>query len=159
MQKQSLTLNLFIKGLSKKLGLKFSDFDEEFGPKTTNVTMFDKKKRVKSKRFNQSKVVRSFSYQCNEYILQFLELTENEIELYWIEVKCKRCKGYGTELMNKILNVCDDLNIKLKAIPCDFDNPNCESNLLLRLREWYRSFGFKKKSYLDDVALYYFPNS
>ena len=62
-----------------------------------------------------------------KWSLVFTEGSEKEIELFKIEIKDKfRRTGVGTELMNNILDVSDELNIGVKLIPYSFKTEDSE---------------------------------
>ena len=74
----------------------------------------------------------------------------NAVELWWLEVQSKN-SGRGTELLNTLLDVIDELGLNLYLTPVPFSpggkvKTNAElSNAFFRLRNWYLSFdGFEK---------------
>ena len=85
----------------------------------------------------------------NECIkLSFIPCNNNTIELFWIETLTEKCQGYGTEVMNHILDVADELGINIRTIPADFDHGEtgyAAMKMLNRLRAWYESFGFENE--------------
>ena len=59
--------------------------------------------------------------------------------------------------MNTILDVSDELGIGVKLIPVDFDNTERKIENLYRLRNWYKSFGFKSIDNNRTPVLFYEP--
>ena len=83
-------------------------------------------------------------FTTNEYSVTFCPSNEGCIELYKIEVKKPKC-GVGNNLMNLILDVCDNMNIKCALIPVgEFRNRYGKTTPTNVLIQWYGSFGFKK---------------
>jgi GNAT superfamily N-acetyltransferase len=89
----------------------------------------------------------------DRFELLLIPVSENMVELFKINV-FDRGKGTGTKLMNHILDVSDELGITVKLIPINFLG---ESKNNFRLRNWYESFGFKKKGFMKRPEMYYTP--
>jgi hypothetical protein len=69
----------------------------------------------------------SILIRTKKWTLVFTEGSEKEIELFKIEIKDPyRRTGVGTELMNNILDVSDELNIGVKLIPYSFKTEDSE---------------------------------
>jgi hypothetical protein len=148
---------------------------EEFGTELANKMVFEVtewKPQIKSieahvrwigknKIFKKSKPnvhILSYSNDCID--LEIAECSDNSVELWWIKIKGDRCKGYGTEVMNHILDTADDLGVKVRVLPVDFDKTALRENqtpmeYLLWLRDWYRSFEFKKFTEFSPELMYY----
>ena len=143
------TLETFVTKLEQELG--YEALAEIYHSMETNVL---RRKKSRYKQVWNNVHVLTFETEC--YKLKLIPSTENCIEVYWIEIKdTERCKGLGSELMNTILDISDELNIKVKAIPCDmFGDGKIET--LYRIRNWYRSLGFKP-SKIEPAAYYYTP--
>jgi len=141
----------------KEFQMKLSDkmkLNQEEWEKYT----FEKRLRV----FHKNKIfkIREVSYQMDlvneNYRLSLLPNNSNSIEIWWIQVY-KKGKGFGTNLMNIILDISDELGIGVKVIPVDFDTEDENIEHLYRLRSWYKSFGFKSKDFNRTPILYYEP--
>jgi len=71
-------------------------------------------------------------------------------------------KGIGTDLLNTILDYCDEKGYKLFLHPFPLDYTKDKFNLkkalplFYRLRDWYLSFGFVEQA---DGYMVYYPNS
>jgi hypothetical protein len=90
-------------------------------------------------------------FTTDEYSVTFCPSDNRVIELYKIEIKKPKC-GIGTNLMNLILDVCDNMNIKCALIPVgEFRNRYGKTTPTDVLIQWYGSFGFKK-----NVLTHYF---
>ena len=76
----------------------------------------------------------------------------------------KKGKGTGTEIMNKILDYCDETNTTLNLIPFPIEYSKDPYAIgvkkilpkYLKLKQWYMDFGFKM---LADGTMQYLPNS
>ncbi|MCZ2845087.1 MAG: hypothetical protein O2U61_01095 [Candidatus Bathyarchaeota archaeon] len=106
-------------------------------------------KRFEGKRLNKMVVIEN-----DKYLIEFIPVDINMIEIYKIEVFDKR-KGTGTHLMNKILDISDELGKSVKVIPIVFKE---DSMTQYKLRDWYRSFGFDSKGILKRPELFYIPD-
>ena len=92
-----------------------------------------------------------------------IDLTYNPkydcIELWWLEINDKG-NGLGTEIMNNILDIIDELGEKLYLTPVPFvTSGKYKTNMdyhnrFLKLRGWYESFGFEKIA-LNTPSLMY----
>ena len=76
----------------------------------------------------------------DDFDLKFL-ITPTALWLHHIEVKNKE-KGFGTFLMNIILDVMDEFKNQIACVPTDIKGTQTE---LLRIRQFYSSFGFVKE--------------
>ena len=112
--------------------------------------------------FHKNKIFRTkgVSYQMKikneDYRLSLIPNNSNSIEVWWIQVY-KKGNGLGTDIMNNILDVSDELGIGVKVIPVDIDSEEFVKGNLYRLRGWYRSFGFKSRNFERTPELYYEP--
>ena len=87
------------------------------------------------------------SWKTDEYLITMATAPDYDtMYLEKIEVYQKN-KGLGTDLLNKILDYCDEKNITLFLGPYPFDLANkplkAKLNGFLRLKNWYESFGFE----------------
>jgi hypothetical protein len=81
------------------------------------------------------------------YDLSFIPFSEDTIELWNINVT-DRGKGFGSELLSRIMDVSDRTGIKIKLVPVDCDgDKNTSKNYLGKLRDWYWEMGFEKPKY------------
>ena len=93
----------------------------------------------------------SVEFTTQDYSVTFCPSNKGVIELFTIEIKNPR-RGIGTNLMNLILDVCDNMNIKCALIPVgEFRNQYGMTTPTNVLIQWYGSFGFKK-----NVLTHYF---
>jgi hypothetical protein len=93
-------------------------------------------------------------WSTNEYTIQ-LGINDDckSLYLHGIEV-IKKGHGLGTELMNKILDHCDNENINLKlcAFPVEYSKDPFKYGTkrilpkYFKLKDWYTSLGFKSLS-------------
>lgn len=110
-------------------------------------------KKNSPKRYHEQKDnVPTFNMENECFKLSFLQHDENTVELYWIET-FEKCKGMGSDLMNTILDVADDLGIDIRTIPADFDGVKGKYDIFT-LRKWYESFGFTNGFYKKAVYTY-----
>ena len=140
----------FIKELSKELKIVF---------KTNENVIFQrgvlKGNKVKRKTFLSTGYV---SYNLGNEIY-FIENSDDSVELWKINIK-NRGNGYGTKIMNKILDVSDRTGIKIKLVPVGYDvDENSPKNYLQKLKNWYWELGFEKSKFptIDPYYTYY-PN-
>jgi hypothetical protein len=88
------------------------------------------------------------------YNLSFIPFSEDTIELFNINVN-DRGKGFGSELLSRIMDVSDRTGIKIKLVPVDCDrDKNTSKNYLGKLREWYLDMGFEKPKF-PSIDPYY----
>jgi hypothetical protein len=137
------TFEVFIKNLSMLIGEPTSyrkmnlSHDEYRGQRRVPISI----------KYNTYAV----KYITEEYSVTFCPSDNGVIELYKIEIKNQKC-GIGTNLLNLILDVCDNMNIKCALIPVgEFRNRYGMTTPTNVLIQWYGSFGFKK-----NVLTHYF---
>jgi GNAT superfamily N-acetyltransferase len=94
--------------------------------------------------------VGGIGYETDEFNLVFAEKSTDTIELYMIEAK-QRGKGIGTDLMNKVLDLADELGVNIQLVPTPYKNVD-DSKYCSFLREWYASFGFKSNFYTPHMT-------
>lgn len=140
----------FMHALEEKLGLiSEKTIKEELHTSVLNLKT--------KKRYNEIKKFTFVArYENDAYKLDIIPYSKDCVEIFWIEAKIKR-SGIGTDLMNTILDLADEKKVKVRTIPCDFDDYVGEKQYLLILRDWYRSFGFRP-SPIHDPVFYYDPN-
>ena len=151
----------FIDVLSSKLGVNSSDWDSGIARQSINVPVDEKMKKHYTDVMRDKFV---FDICTETYCLQFSQDSDTALELGIIEV-FEPGKGLGTEVMNHILDVADELGITIKTIPA----PIVEEDYLFggkgdpqafktiqRLRRYYSSLGFKF-SILTKAVMYYKP--
>lgn len=130
------TFNMFIKNLSLLIG----------EPTSRRITTLSHNEYRGNRRVPITVNYDTYAveFTTDEYSVTFCPADNRAIELYKIEIKKPKC-GNGTNLMNLILDVCDNMNIKCALIPVgEFRNrfgKTTPSNVLI---QWYGSFGFKK---------------
>jgi len=92
--------------------------------------------------------------------LSFIPFSGDSVELWKINVE-SRGKGYGSELLSKIMDVSDRTGIKIKLIPVDYDtDENSPKNYLQKLKEWYMEMGFQRPKFPSVDPYYtYFPTN
>lgn len=146
---RTLVMEKFVIELSSRLELKPLDFLPRI--QNTGISV-----QNGCKRYSERKMTRTLNYLSDKYKLIFSEYDNQTVELWWIEVFNKGI-GLGTEILNSILNVSDELEIRVRVIPVDFDNKEKKIENLIRLRDWYKSFGFKSIDYNRTPVLFYEP--
>lgn len=146
---KTVLMEEFVIELSSKLELKPLDFKPFI--RDINVSV-----KHGEHTYTESKLSRTLNYQCDKYKLIFSEHDNQTVELWWIQVYDKG-NGLGTEIMNKILNVSNELGIRVRVIPVDIDNKEKKLENLNRLRDWYKSFGFQTINFNRTPELYYEP--
>ena len=134
-------------------GIKFKNADEPYFVKSFNG--------YKARRKNMNFAV-VLSYEYDDYAVAVSNSDDME-NIYLAAIKVnKQGNGLGTELMNKILDHCDELNVKLylHPFPLEYTKENFNEKkalpLFYRLRDWYKSFGLVEES---DGYMVYYPNS
>jgi len=143
------TLNKFRVNLCEKIGIKSSDWNDYFFEKRLSVN-------CNNKIFSTSGESFQMEYRTQKFRLGLIPMNNDSIEIWWIEVFNKGT-GLGSEIINNILDVSDQLGIGVKVIPVDFDNQEGKIENLYRLRDWYRSFGFESRNSNRTPELYYNP--
>lgn len=148
-QKSDSVLENFIEELSNELQIKFEKTDYEI----FEVGLWNRKK-YKLKTF----ISYSFESISFEFQLKFLPYSNDTVELYKINV-VRRGNGFGTNLMNQILDVSDRLGVKIKLVPVDYDrDENSPNNYLQKLKGWYTEMGFERPKFPSiDPYFTYFP--
>lgn len=148
-QKSDSVLENFIEELSNELQIKFEKTDY----KIFEVGLWNRKK-YKLKTF----ISYSFESISFEFQLKFLPYSNDTVELYKINV-VRRGNGFGTNLMNQILDVSDRLGVKIKLVPVDYDrDENSPNNYLQKLKGWYTEMGFERPKFPSiDPYFTYFP--
>ena len=143
-------LENFIGELSNELQIKFQKKDYHI----IKVIVWNGKK-------HKSKTLFSISFESisSEFQLIFLPYSNHTVELFKINV-VRRGNGFGTNLMNQILNVSDRMGVKIKLIPVDYDrDENTPKNYLQKLKEWYVEMGFESSKFPSIDPYYtYFPS-
>jgi GNAT superfamily N-acetyltransferase len=143
-----LKMKLFIQMLSERLKVNPLIY-----PKSTRYSVIHYKKRW----IKETGLKTFFRFVNEEFILEFFSVSEDKIELSMIEVLDKG-KGKGTFLLNTILDVVDELGLKLRLVPVDYTNFSKSLLKNYRLRNWYKSFGFINLDGNKTPYLTYLPN-
>lgn len=105
-----------------------------------------------------------------DFVLNFVEITDNAISLTYINVY-NQGQGLGTELMNTLLDVADEVEVGITtfASPFEAKYANIPAEKLTRsmirhmtkatnkLIEWYESFDFSKYVPGRPYKLIYLP--
>ncbi len=105
-----------------------------------------------------------------EFVLNFVEITDNAISLTYINVY-NQGQGLGTELMNTILDVADEVQVAITTFASPFKDKyaNIPAEELTRsmkrymtkstnkLIEWYESFDFGRYIPGKPYKLIYLP--
>ena len=148
------TLEWFATGLAKKIGISPNDW----APRITNHSS-----RVwdihKNKPYREDKLsLHVMSYEDECFRLEISEVSEDCVELLWLKVN-DSCKGRGTELVNSVLDTADEMGIKVKVLPVDYEptlmgNQTTTMDYLKWLRDWYKSFEFKSYSTFTPALMY-----
>lgn len=167
MKNTDMTKQRILNGLMVELGLvppkdiTLRRFSDELMSELGIVPIVDEK-NAESERIMKNKVKKKAQYceqhkfKCEDYRLVFIPFNENTVELFTFKTY-EYGKGKGTEVLNKILDVCDRMNFHLKLDPFGFiegkDNPTYDR----WLKGWYKSFGFVEKPFDRFGALIYKP--
>lgn len=125
----------------------------------TATDLFFKKSNGKYKVApTQLDIIMILEYSTDDWTIQVANSEDcNNLYLAGIRVKDKS-KGTGTDLMNKILDYCDDNGYKcfLHPFPLEYSNTKFNQKKALlgfyRLRDWYKSFGFVEQE--DGYMVY-----
>jgi hypothetical protein len=136
----------FIKELSKELNIDFKIKD--------NVIF--RRGVLKGEKVKRIKTFSSTLYESNNigYLISFIPNSDDSVELWKINIK-NRGNGFGTKLMEMIMDVSDRTGVKIKLIPVDYDpDENSPKNYLQKLRDWYWELGFEKSKY-PSIDPYY----
>jgi GNAT superfamily N-acetyltransferase len=138
----------FIDVLSSKLRVSSSDWDWGIARQSVNVPVDEKCKKHYTELMREKLV---YDICTGSYCLQFSYVNDTTVELGIIEV-FEPGKGLGTEVMNHILDTCDELGITVKTVPAPIvpeeevlygkRDPNA-FKIIQRLRRYYSSLGFK----------------
>lgn len=141
----------FVTALSDYINLQQEDWLPIISPISASVHWEDKKKRY----VENHKQLHIMNYENNCMKLQLYSHSATCIELGWLEIYDTR-KGLGTDILNCILDVADDLKIDIRVLPVDFKCGNTKPLEYLRwLRLWYKSFNFKSYTQLSPALKYY----
>ena len=140
----------FIKELSQELNIVFETKENVFFMRGVHQG-----NKVKRKTFLSTEYV---SYNLGNEI-SFIQNSDDSVELWKINIK-NRGNGYGTKIMNKILDVSDRTGVKIKLVPIDYDeDENSPKNYLQKLKNWYWELGFEKSKFPTiDPYFTYYPN-
>ena len=147
-----LTLEIFATELAPKLGFDVHQWVPIVQNSAAEVWWEEKNKRYRSPKKQKHTMV--YEDECLK--LQLMERSSTDVELFWIETNDK-CKGLGSETINHILDTADELGINVIVLPVDFDTEWSGMKpieYLRRLRNWYKSFGFKKFTPLTPELKY-----
>jgi hypothetical protein len=141
----------FIKELSKDLKIEFE----------IKGNVIFSRDVLKGEKVKRKKTFLSTLYESNNigYLISFIPNSDDSVELWKINIK-NRGNGFGTELMEMIMDVSDRTGVKIKLIPVDYDpDENSPKNYLQKLRDWYWWLGFEKSKFptIDPYYTYY-PN-
>ena len=148
------TLEMFADTVRERLGVEFDQVTCYISDIETNVQKYNARGRY----IEHKPKCAVFSMITDYFKLDFIQHNKTCVEIYWVEV-FNRCKGQGTDIMNIILDVADEQQIDIRTIPADFINPTKSSNVLARLRDWYRSFGFIQSKFKKEVFIYKAQNN
>lgn len=141
----------FIKELSKELKIVF---------KTKENVIFQRGV-LKGEQVKRKETFLSTLYESKNigYMISFIPNSDDSVELWKINIK-NRGNGFGTELMNRIMDVSDRTGIKIKLVPVNYDvDENSPKNYLQKLKNWYWELGFEKSKFPTiDPYFTYYPN-
>jgi hypothetical protein len=151
------TLEYFVTILSEKIGITPNDWFPRLSYHSSNVWDINKNKMY----YEEKDQLHIMSYEDECFRLEISEVSADCVELLWLKVDDK-CKGKGTEIVNNVLDTADEMGIKIKVLPVDFEpnvigNQKTPMDYLKWLRDWYRSFEFKSYSSFTPALMYY-PN-
>lgn len=138
----------FVKEVSNELNIEFDNKISEFSRGV-----------IQGKKYKQKTFESPISkYKSNLFELSFLPYSDSSVEIWKINVR-KRGKGFGSELMSKILDVSDRTGIKVKLVPTDYDcDENFPNGYITNLKNWYTiGLGFKRPTISFDPYYTYYP--
>jgi hypothetical protein len=149
------TLEYFATILAEKIGITPNDWFPRVSYHSSNVWNISKNKMY----YEEKEQLHIMSYEDECFRLEISEVSADCVELLWLKVNDK-CKGKGTEIVNNVLNTADEMGIKVKVLPVDFQpnligNQKTSMDYLKWLRDWYRSFEFKSYSNFTPALMYY----
>jgi len=111
----------------------------------TKVTRIDQdfvsvpwKNKIYKKNYNHHT---RFTIHSDQVQLEFNAKSETEIELWWMQTATKGI-GMGTTMLTAVLDIADELGIKISLCPVPQDNSS-----ITALRNWYLDFGFKPSQF------------
>lgn len=148
------TLEYFATILAEKIGITSNDWFPQRSNHQSFVYDFNKNKIHREEK----KDLHIMSYEDECFRLEISEVSEDCVELLWLKVN-NNCKGKGTELVNSVLDTADEMGIKVKVLPVDFEtnlmgNQKTSLDYLKWLRDWYKSFEFKSYSNVTPALMY-----
>lgn len=118
---------------------------------------------MRLRRFNKTKI-ESFPspmmvFNSEKFNLCFIPYSDSTVELFSISVS-ERGKGFGSKLLEQIIEVSNRTGVIIKLIPLPFDvDSNNVFQIKRRLQFWYESFGFiKPKNNLYESYYTYYPS-
>ena len=136
-----LLLENFCTRLAENIGFDCDEWFPHIKDGWVSVFWEQKKRQYENKKSNKH----TMKYEDECLKLEIMEVSPTEVEIFWIETKDK-CKGMGSDIVNKVLDTADEMGVDVRVLPVDFDTEwsGLEPiQYLRRLREWYKSFGFK----------------
>jgi hypothetical protein len=148
------TLEWFATTLAEKIGITPNDWFPQVANHKSNVWDIKRNKMY----YEEKPSLHIMSYEDECFRLEICEVSEDCVELLWLKVN-DSCKGRGTELLNSVLDTADEMGIKVKVLPVDFQpnligNQKTSMDYLKWLRDWYRSFEFKSYSNFTPALMY-----
>lgn len=136
-----------------------SKFKEVMGVEETESTFLNlgHQEGSKNKLVEVSVYTHATRFTTDDWTLFVTPYNNAGIEIYKIEAS-KAGSGIGTNLMNSVLDIADELNICVNLVPVPFTNRYGIGGINhTKLNEWYMSFGFKKN--FHSRYLTYKPNN
>lgn len=136
----------FIQEMSKELKIVFE----------TKGNVLFRREVLKGEKVKRKKLFLSTLYESKNigYMISFIPNSDDSVELWKINVK-NRGNGFGTNLMNQILDVSDRLGVKIKLVPVDYDrDENSPKNYFQKLKGWYTEMGFERPKF-PSIDPYY----
>jgi len=136
-----------------------SKFEEEMGVSSyeQGFTTIEHEELLKNKFVDVSVFSHYTMFLTDEWSLTINPYNNKGIEIFKIEAK-KSKSGVGSNLMNNILDIADELNLEVNLVPVPFQNRfgviPAKENIL---RDWYKSFGFVTKPFTTYFT--YKPNN
>lgn len=144
----------FSKLVSQKAGLSEDNWQLGMQHDVSSTTIYNNKQWKSKPRFDQLSIV--YTDEC--FDIEILQYNNVSFELYWFENKGKKCKGKGGEILNNILDVCDELKINLTLVPVPLHAKTIkeEITLLNRLMNYYKSFNFVQIQKNSPQLIYHY---
>ena len=140
--------------VSQKSGLNEDNWKMGIQHNVSSTTIYNNKQWESKRRLHQLSIV--YTDEC--FDIEILQYNNVSFELYWFENRGKRCEGKGGEILNHILDVCDELKVNLTLVPVPLHAKTIEEQITLskRLINYYKSFDFVQIQKNSPQLIYHY---